>query len=130
MSVTVVLIVEDDTLLRMLTVDVVEEAGFEAIEAADADAAISLLECRPDIALLLTDIDMPGSMSGLKLAHAARDRWPPIKILIVSGHVRPQPIELPWGARFVAKPCHSASLIAELRALDCSEQLDGNSKRL
>jgi two-component system, response regulator PdtaR len=115
--VTVVLIVEDDTLLRMLAVDIVEEAGFVVIEATDADVAINLLECHPEIALLLTDIEMPGTMNGLKLAHAVRDRWPPIKILIMSGHVRPHPIELPSGTRFVAKPC---SLIAELRALTCS----------
>ncbi|MGE9010592.1 response regulator [Leptospira interrogans] len=117
---TVVLIVEDDALLRMLAVDVVEEAGFVVIEATNADVAIKLLECHPEIALLLTDIEMPGTMSGLKLAHAARDRWPPIKILIMSGHIRPHPVELPSGARFVAKPCHSVSLIAELRALTCS----------
>jgi two-component system, response regulator PdtaR len=116
---TVAQIVEDDAPLRMFSVDVVEEAGFVAIEATDADAAICLLECRSDIALLLTDIDMPGSVSGLKLAHVARNRWPPIKILIMSGHVRPQPTELPLGARFVAKPCQSAALIAELHALTC-----------
>ena len=60
-----------------------------AIEAGDADEAVALLQSRPDISLLFTDIDMPGSMDGLKLAHAVRDRWPPIKILIVSGTVRP-----------------------------------------
>jgi two-component system, response regulator PdtaR len=87
----VVLIVEDDPLLRMLAVEVVEEAGFVAFEAGDADAAVSLLESRPDVSVLLTDIDMPGSMDGLKLASAVRDRWPPIKILVVSGQVRLQP---------------------------------------
>ena len=81
----VVLVVEDDPLLRMLAVEVVEEAGFIAIEARDADEAVILLESRTDIALLFTDINMPGSMDGLKLAHAVRDRWPPIKILVVSG---------------------------------------------
>jgi two-component system, response regulator PdtaR len=84
-STTVVLIVEDDALLRMLAVEIVEEAGFVAIEAADADEAVSLLESRSDIVLLLTDIDMPGSMNGLTLAHAVRNRWPSIKILVVSG---------------------------------------------
>jgi len=74
---TVVLIVEDEPLLRMLAVEVVEEAGFVALEACDADAAVELLESRRDIALLFTDINMPGSMDGLKLAHAVRNRWPP-----------------------------------------------------
>ena len=67
----------------MLAGEVVEEAGFIAIEARDADAAVIVLETRADITLPFTDIDMPGSMDGLKLAHAVRDRWPPIKILVV-----------------------------------------------
>src|ERR1700688_3632609 len=78
-------------LLRMLAVEAVEEAGYVALEAGDADEAIALLESRPHIALLFTDIDMPGSMDGLKLAHAVRDRWPPVKILVASGKVRLQP---------------------------------------
>jgi DNA-binding NtrC family response regulator len=72
----VVLVVEDEPLLRMLAVEVVEEAGFIAIEARDADEAVILLESRSDITLLFTDINMPGSMDVLKLAHAVRDRWP------------------------------------------------------
>src|ERR1700691_5615271 len=79
----VVLVVEDDFLLRTLAVEVVEEAGYVAIEGRDADEAVALLESRADISLLFTDIDMPGSMDGLKLAHAVRGRWPPIKILVV-----------------------------------------------
>ena len=121
-----VLIVEDDALLRMLAVEIVEEAGFMAIEAADADQAIALLEFRSDIALLLTDIDMPGSMNGLKLAHAVRNRWPPIKILVVSGEVRPRPYELPLDSRFLAKPYATAALVEGLRAL---EALSGNPAR-
>ena len=125
-STTVVLIVEDDALLRMLAVEIVEEAGFMAIEAADADQAIALLEFRSDIALLLTDIDMPGSMNGLKLAHAVRNRWPPIKILVVSGQARPQPFELPLDSRFLAKPYETTTLVEGLRAL---EALSGNPDR-
>jgi CheY-like chemotaxis protein len=114
---TVVLIVEDDALLRMCAAEIVEEAGFAVIEAADADAAMALLESRSDIALLLTDIDMPGSMNGLKLAHAVRGRWPPIKILVVSGQVRPLPSELPRDSCFLAKPYQTATLVEELRTL-------------
>ena len=88
----VVLVVEDEPLLRMLAVEVVEEAGFIAIEARDADEAVVLLESRSDITLLFTDINMPGSMDGLKLAHAVRNRWPPIKILVVSGKQSLQPL--------------------------------------
>jgi CheY-like chemotaxis protein len=77
--------VEDEMLLRMRTVDMVEDAGFTSIEAVDADEAVAILESRSDIALLFTDIQMPGSMDGLKLAHAVHERWPPIKIILVSG---------------------------------------------
>jgi CheY-like chemotaxis protein len=112
-----VLVVEDEPLLRMLAVEVVEEAGFVAIEARDADEAVALLESRSDISLLFTDIDMPGSMDGLKLAHAVRDRWPPIKILLVSGQVRLQPSELPLSSRFVRKPYRAAAMMEELRSL-------------
>jgi two-component system, response regulator PdtaR len=113
----VVLVVEDDALLRMLAVDVVEEAGFIAIEARDADEAVVLLESRTDITLLFTDINMPGSMDGLKLAHAVRDRWPPIKILVVSGKQRIEPSELPANSCFVGKPYQVAALVEELRSL-------------
>ena len=71
----VVLVVEDEMLLRMRAVDMVEDAGFTSVEAVDADQAIAILESRSDIALLFTDIQMPGSMDGLRLAHAVRKRW-------------------------------------------------------
>jgi two-component system, response regulator PdtaR len=113
----VVLIVEDDPLLRMLAVEVVAEAGFVALEAGDADEAVSLRESRPDIFLLFTDIDMPGSMDGLKLAHAVRDCWPPVKILIVSGKVQVHSSELPSNSCFVGKPYETAAMVAKLRSL-------------
>ena len=99
-----ILIVEDEPLVRMIAVDLVEEAGFEAIEASDADEAIALLEQVSDIRILMTDIDMPGSMNGLKLAAAVRDRWPPIKIVMVSGKQRPLMSEMPEQSLFFSKP--------------------------
>ena len=113
----VVLVVEDEPLLRMLAVEVVEEAGFIAIEASDADEAVILLESRTDIALLFTDINMPGSMDGLKLAHAVRDRWPPIKILVVSGKERLQSSDLPSNSCFVGKPYQASAMVEELRSM-------------
>jgi CheY-like chemotaxis protein len=83
----VVLIVEDEFLLRMDAVDMIVAAGFEVVEAGDADEAIEILESRRDITVVFTDIQMPGSMDGLKLARAVRGRWPPIKIVATSGHV-------------------------------------------
>ena len=111
-----VLVVEDEELLRLLAVDLVEEAGFVPLVAKNADEAISILEEHPDISLLFTDIHMPGSMDGLKLAHAVRHRWPPIKIIIVSGKVRLLENDMPTNSRFFAKPYRAEHLIAELQA--------------
>lgn len=112
-----ILIVEDEALLRMHAADIVEEAGFIPIEASNADEAVAILESRSDIALLFTDVNMPGSMDGLKLAHAVRNRWPPIKIVIVSGHLQVSENELPADSRFFGKPFETDKMIAELRAL-------------
>lgn len=111
----VVLVVDDEPLLRMSAVDLVEDAGFAAVEAANADEAVRLLEDRTDIRIVLTDIDMPGSINGLKLAAAVRDRWPPIDIIIVSGHVRPEDDELPSRAVFFSKPYDDGLMSAKLR---------------
>ena len=101
---TVVLVVEDEMLLRMRAVDMVEDAGFTPVEAVDADEAVAILESRSDIALLFTDIQMPGSMDGLKLAHAVRERWPPIKIILVSGQLKGESLDIPANSRFFGKP--------------------------
>jgi CheY-like chemotaxis protein len=121
-SLPIALVVEDEALLRILAVEVVEEAGFTAIEARDADEAVVLLESRTDITLLFTDINMPGSMDGLKLAHAVRDRWPPIKILVVSGNQRLQSSDLPTDSCFVGKPYQASALVDELRSMFSSRE--------
>jgi len=112
-----VLVVEDEMVLRMRAVDIVEDAGFRPIEAVNADQALSILESRSDISLLFTDIQMPGSMDGLKLAHAVHDRWPGIKIILVSGQVNPTDAEKPDDSRFFSKPIGEAQMIAELQAM-------------
>src|ERR1700688_2730161 len=91
----VVLVVEDEMLLRMRAVDMVEDAGYSSLEAVDADEAVAILESRSDIALMFTDIQMPGSMNGLELARAVHERWPPIKIILVSGVLKPGHIDIP-----------------------------------
>jgi len=108
-----VLIVEDEPLLLMLAVDIVEDAGFEAVTAMNADAAIDILLNRPDIHIVFTDIDMPGSMDGLKLASAVRDRWPPIEIIITSGKSRPTGAEMPARGHFFPKP-YNADRVTEM----------------
>ena len=99
-----ILIVEDEVFIRMAAVDMVEHAGFEALEAPNADAAIGILERRPDIRLVFTDVDMPGTMDGLKLAHYIRHRWPPILLMVTSGKSVIEEKALPDGARFFSKP--------------------------
>ncbi len=111
----VVLVVEDEMLLRMRAVDMVEDAGFTSVEAVNADEAVAILESRSDIALLLTDIQMPGSMDGLKLAHAVHERWPPIRIILVSGQLRPASIDIPADSRFFGKPLEAKEMIAEMQ---------------
>jgi CheY-like chemotaxis protein len=111
-----VLIVEDEPLVRLCAVETVEAAGFTVIEAANADEAIRILESRRDIRVVFTDIHMPGSMDGLKLAHAVRDRWPPIKIIVTSGREKIAEQELPAGGRFFAKPYDPAQIQDTLRA--------------
>jgi CheY-like chemotaxis protein len=112
---SVVLIVEDEMLLRMRAVDMVEDAGFTPVEAVDADEAVAILESRSDVALLFTDIQIPGIMDGLKLAHAVHERWPPIKIILVSGQLRPASIDIPTDSRFFGKPLEAKEMIAEMQ---------------
>jgi CheY-like chemotaxis protein len=113
----VVLIVEDEFLLRIDAVDMIADAGFEVVEAANADQAIEILEARRDITVVFTDIQMPGSMDGLKLARAIRGRWPPIKIVATSGHANVGELDLPDGGRFVPKPYSSRQVTGVLREL-------------
>ncbi len=113
----VVLVVEDELLLRMDAVDMIAGAGFDVVEAVDADQAIEILEGRQDIAVVFTDIQIPGSMDGLKLARAVRGRWPPIKIVATSGHIGVSEMDLPEGGRFLSKPYSSVELRGVLRDL-------------
>jgi CheY-like chemotaxis protein len=113
----VVLIVEDEFLLRMDAIDMIAAAGFEVVAAANADDAIDILEARRDIAVVFTDIQMPGSMDGLKLARAVRGRWPPVKIVATSGHAGVKETDLPEGGRFLPKPYSSGQVMGVLREL-------------
>src|ERR1700691_498618 len=105
-----VLIVEDEPLVRLNAVRAIEDAGFEVVEAANADEAIRILENRSDIRVVFTDIQMPGSIDGLKLADAVRNRWPPIKITVTSGHHLVSKSDLREGGRLFAKPYDSTQI--------------------
>ena len=111
-----VLVVEDETLIRELIAEELEEAGYSVVVATNADQAIAILEARQDIHLVFTDIDMPGSMDGLKLAAAVRDRWPPIHIIITTGKARPMTI--PANALFIPKPYLTTAVISAMRTFE------------
>jgi CheY-like chemotaxis protein len=113
----VVLLAEDEFLVRLHAVHLVEQAGFEAVEAANADEAISILEAPKDIRTIFTDIHMPGSMDGLKLAHAVRKRWPPIELILTSEHFNIAKNKLPAQGCFFPKPYQDAAIIDALRHL-------------
>ena len=114
---TLVLIVEDDSLVRMDTADMMGGLGFSVLEAKDASEAIRLLESRLDITVMFTDVEMPGSMNGLKLARVVHGRWPPIKIIITSGKVKLSEDDLPDGGRFLSKPYTRMQFDSTLREM-------------
>jgi CheY-like chemotaxis protein len=116
----VVLIVEDEFLIRAATADAIRDAGFEVLEAANADDAIELLEGRADIRVVFTDIHMPGSMDGVKLAHAVRHRWPPVRIIATSGRQLVLETDLPVDSVFLPKPYSHEALARVLSALIAS----------
>ncbi|MCJ2006063.1 response regulator [Methylobacterium sp. J-092] len=112
------LAVDDDGLIRMDVLDILEEAGFRTLEAADGDRAITILEeHHASIALLFTDVQMPGSRDGFALAREVSRRWPDITIVVASGQVSPQPGELPDGVRFLNKPFSAEMVHDHLREI-------------
>jgi two-component system, response regulator PdtaR len=111
-----VLVVDDEPLIRMDLAATIEEAGFKVYEAANADQAVELLEEVEDIKVLLTDVDMPGSMDGVQLAHYARSYWP-VQIIVASGHREVGLSELPPGAVFLGKPLRPTHVVEKLRSM-------------
>lgn len=113
----VVLLVEDEILVRMATADALTDAGFDVIETAHAQAALEALQHRDDIRVLFTDVKMPGSMDGLELVGLVRRRWPHILIVITSGHLTPEGVPLPDDVVFIAKPYSEKAPAVAIRAL-------------
>lgn len=111
-----VVIVEDEFLVRNFLQIELEDASYGVVLADNADVAIAILEARTDIHLVFTDIDMPGSMDGLKLAACVRDRWPPIHIIITTGNARPR--EIPANALFIPKPYIGRTVIDAMRTFE------------
>ena len=117
MSAVVVLVVEDDYLVRLNAVFILEEAGFDTLEAGGADEAVALLEDRQDIKVVFTDINMPGSMDGLQLAQAIRHRWPPVELVLTSGYARVRDDDMPARGLFLGKPYEPTELVGMVRSL-------------
>ena len=99
-----ILIVEDEVLIRQLSVDQLEMAGYDVLEAGSAAEAITILESGADITVLFTDVNMPGDLDGLELARLVHDRWPNIQLLVTSGGGRVAPGDVPDDGRFMPKP--------------------------
>ena len=110
----VVLVVEDNHLILMSALDLVETAGYEGIAAANADEAIAILEKRADVKLVFTDIEMPGTIDGVKLAHYIRERWPPIHLIVASGREIKDESQLPTGSKFFSKPYDNTTIVEEM----------------
>lgn len=112
-----VLVVEDEVLIRMDIADQLSDEGYRVFEASNADEAVALLHSEPTIRILFTDIDMPGSMDGLKLAAAVHDRWPPVRIVVTSGHRQVEITDIPDGSVFYSKPYDHKTIIASFNDL-------------
>jgi CheY-like chemotaxis protein len=113
-----ILVVEDEALVRMMLVDVLDDAGFKVIEAAHADEALRILAAVPDVQVVVTDVEMPrGSINGFELARRVREDRQDIGVLIASGRMAPAPGDLPEGAYFAEKPVHPERLLELVRAL-------------
>jgi two-component system, response regulator PdtaR len=113
----VILVVEDHPLIRLNALELVRDAGFQGIGAANADEAIRILEARSDIRVVFTDVEMPGTMDGLKLAHYVRDRWPPVHLVVVSGEAILDESGLPANTKFFPKPYNDNTIVEELTRL-------------
>lgn len=113
-----VLVVEDEPLVRMTAADELEEAGFQVLEATNADEALKVLEARSDeVQVLFTDVHMPGSMDGMALAEQVSQRWPHVLLLISSGYARPHSDEIPDHGHFVPKPYIGATLVRHINEM-------------
>jgi DNA-binding response OmpR family regulator len=112
-----ILVVEDETLIRLWAAGLLEENGFSVLEAENAEAALKVLESRPDVKLLFTDVQMPGSLNGMELAREVHARWPHVLLVITSGRERPTRAEIPDDGRFVAKPYNAEELLGQVKDL-------------
>ena len=113
----VILVVEDEAIIRMEAVQILEDAGFSVVEACNAHDALVILESRTDVRAVFTDFNMPGTLDGMRLARMVRGRWPPIHLIVTSGLTSPDTDDLPPNGRFILKPYSPAHVVATIREL-------------
>ena len=110
-----VLVIEDEPVLRIDLIDMLEDHGFQVVEATSVENAIAILEVRSDIRIVYMDLDMPRGVDGVKIAAAIRDRWPPIEIILTASRVDGARIQLPVRAKFFPKPINAAQVMSAVR---------------
>lgn len=121
----VVLVVEDEPFVRMMGADALQGAGFGVIEACDADEALRVLAARPDVCVVFTDVDMPGSLDGLALARRVHDCWPRIGVVVTSGRYLVAEEFMPYGDSFVSKPYGAQALVRRIEEAMQRGRIDG-----
>ncbi len=113
----VILVVEDEALTIMDLADVLEEGGYETVQCASAERAMGILQARPDICGLITDVELSGKVNGFDLANAVSEARPQLPIVIVSGRAAPDPARMPEGAQFIARPCTGEDILDQIKRL-------------
>lgn len=113
----VILLVEDEALTIMDLGDVLEDGGYDTVQCASAERALSILQARPDICGLVTDVELSGKTNGFDLANSVAEARPQLPILIVSGRASPDPERMPPGAHFLARPCSGEEILDRLKRL-------------
>jgi CheY-like chemotaxis protein len=113
----VILVAEDEDSLRLLATDILEDQGFRVVEAANAQAALDVLESTPEVRLLFTDIHMPGPLDGMELARRVHERWPHVQLVLTSGQTQPCPADIPDDGHFIAKPYRAEQLVGQVETL-------------
>ena len=112
-----ILVVDDEPMIRLNLADFFEGEGYTVYEASDADDAIAILQANSGVRIVLTDIQMPGSMDGVKLAHFIAERFPPSLLIVASGALRPSAADLPPHTMFIAKPFDPRLVLQEIERL-------------
>lgn len=112
-----VLVVDDEPMIRMFVADILTDAGYAVIEAGSTDAAIDIIEDEANLKAVVTDINMPGGADGIELARRIARSHPDVRVLVVSGRMRPATYTLPEGSGFLGKPFSDQQLLDSMAGM-------------